>query len=85
MSEHGVKDSDFVSQYGMPEEFAGTPKVNDFMVNKAYEDNVSAEMQLNLDAGMDNKEATAKATSTAKKVRDEVMQNIAKISKARGY
>lgn len=44
MSAHGITDVELLKENGGPEKFAGTPKVNTFMVNKVYHDNLKAGM-----------------------------------------
>ena len=44
MSAQGMTDAELLKANGGPEKFAGTPKVNTFMVNKVYHDNLKAGM-----------------------------------------
>lgn len=85
MSEYGVKDLDFVSEFEMPDDLVGTPAVNDWMINKVYEDNLRAETTINLNNGMDSKEAIKLATRMANEGRQEAKKNLANVRKSRGY
>jgi len=49
MSHQGITDKEMLLENGGPEKYAGTPKVNTFMINKVHKDN--------LKAGMSKKEA----------------------------
>jgi len=84
MSEYGVNDADYV-EFGLPEELVGTKEINDWLVNKVYEDNIKYETEANLEAGMDSKEAISLATKVAKEGRNEAKRNVFMIQKARGY
>jgi hypothetical protein len=85
MSEYGVKDSDYVKEFGMPEELAGTGGINDWLINKVYEDNLREETTANLQNGMDSKEAIQLATRIAKEGKEEAKRNVLKVKKIRGY
>ncbi len=61
MSHQGMTDKELLAANGGPEKFAGTPKVNMFMVNKVYQDN--------LKAGMSKKEANIRKLEAQKLVK----------------
>jgi len=66
MSAQGISDKEMLEAHGGPANYAGTPKVNTYMVNKTYKDN--------LDAGMDRKEANmrkVKAQQVVKAIKNE--------------
>ncbi len=84
MSEYGVKDTDYL-EMGLPEELVGTSKINDWMIDKVYEDNLRNETEANLKAGMDSKEAIKRATQAAKEGKNEAKRNVFMVQQARGY
>ena len=61
MSAQGMTDVELLKANGGPEKFAGTPKVNTFMVNKVYQDN--------LKAGMSSSEANVRRIEAQKLVK----------------
>ncbi len=69
MSAQGISDKEMLESHGGPANYAGTPKVNTFMIHKAYKDN--------LDAGMDKKEANTR--------RVEAQKTVKFIKEQRGY
>jgi len=85
MSEYGVKDTDYCKEFGMPEDICGTPKVNDWLIEKVYTDNRTAELDANLKAGMETKEATKLAEQVASEGRQEAKRNVFMVKQARGY
>lgn len=52
MSHQGITDKEMLLANGGPEKYAGTSKVNSFMVNKVYQENI--------EAGMSKKEANVR-------------------------
>lgn len=66
MSAQGISDVEMLEAHGGPAKYAGTPKVNTYMINKTYEDNLAA--------GMDKREANmrkVKAQKVVKAIKDE--------------
>lgn len=61
MSAQGMTDVELLKANGGPEKFAGTSKVNTFMVNKVYQDN--------LKAGMSKAEANVRKVEAQKLVK----------------
>ncbi len=47
MSAQGITDVEMLKANDGPEKYAGTPRVNTFMVNKVYQDNLKAGMSKN--------------------------------------
>lgn len=47
MSAQGMTDAEILEANGGPANYAGTPKVNTFMVNKVFNDNLKAGMSRN--------------------------------------
>ena len=85
MSEYGTKDQDFVDEFGMPQEFVGTPRVNEYMIDKMYEDNIRAETEANINDGMEPRKATHLAEKKAIAKLKATKRNLQKVTKARGY
>tara|TARA_R110002167_G_scaffold146738_1_gene338302 strand:- start:1398 stop:1631 length:234 start_codon:yes stop_codon:yes gene_type:complete len=69
MSAQGITDVEMLKENGGSEKFAGTPRVNTFMVNKVYKDN--------LKAGMSSKEANVR--------RIEAQRLVKEVKEWRGY
>jgi len=61
MSHQGMTDKDMLAANGGPEKYAGTPKVNTFMINKVFRDNLAA--------GMSRNEANARRVEAQKLVK----------------
>ena len=85
MSIHGVKDSDYCEQYGVPESLCGTPKIKDYMIDKIYRENIEAETKANLEAGMEPGEAMSLATKLAKDGMIQAKKNLRNVTAQRGY
>jgi hypothetical protein len=62
MSAQGITDVEMLEANGGPEKYAGTTKVNTFMVNKVYKDN--------LEAGMPSKEANVRRIEAQRLVKE---------------
>ena len=62
MSAQGITDVEMLKANDGPEKYAGTPKVNTFMVNKVYKDN--------LKAGMSSKEANVRRAEAQRLVKE---------------
>ena len=62
MSAQEITDVEMLKANGGPEKYAGTPKINTFMVNKVYKDN--------LKAGMSSKEANVRRTEAQRLVKE---------------
>ena len=62
MSAQGITDVEMFKANGGPENYAGTPKINTFMVNKVYKDN--------LKAGMSSKEANVRRIEAQRLVKE---------------
>jgi len=69
MSAQGISDKEMLEAHGGPAKFAGTPKVNTYMINKTYKDN--------LESGMDKREANER--------RVKAQQVVKAIKQERGY
>jgi len=61
-SAQGISDKEMLEANGGPMKFAGTPKVNTFMINKVYKEN--------LEAGMDKREANMRRVEAQKLVKE---------------
>ena len=62
MSAQVITDVEMFKANGGPEKYAGTPKINTFMVNKVYKDN--------LKAGMSSKEANVRRIEAQRLVKE---------------
>lgn len=62
MSAQGMTDTEMLEVNGGPAKFAGTPKVNTFMINKVFKDNLAA--------GMSKNEANVRRVAAQKLVKD---------------
>ena len=65
-SAQGISDKEMLEANGGPMKFAGTPKVNTYMINKVYKDN--------LDAGMGKREANLRRVEAQKLVKEIRLQ-----------
>jgi hypothetical protein len=85
MSESGVTDQEYVNKHGVPPELAGTPEINDWMVNKVYDQNFQAEYERATIGGMSEEKATSRARKVADKGKRQGKKTISEIKKTRGY
>ncbi len=69
MSHQGITDKEMLLQNGGPANYAGTPKVNTFMINKVYKDNIAS--------GMSKREANMKKV--------EAQRTLKAVKQWRGY
>jgi hypothetical protein len=84
MSEHGITDQDYADQFGLPQALVGTPAMNDWMINKIYEDNLrncQGELETTGHAAAARKECLKMAS----KSRDEARKLLKSVQKRRGY
>ena len=61
MSGQGISDVEMLEAHDGPANFAGTPKVNTYMVNKTFKDNLAS--------GMDKREANIRRVEAQKVVK----------------
>ena len=85
MSEHGITDQEYVDRFGLPQELVGTPEMNDWMLNKTYEDNIVDCTEDLMSKGKDRNKATGKCKSIAGKNRKAAMKLLKEVQKRRGY
>ena len=69
LSAQGISDKEMLELNGGPASYAGTPKVNTYMVQKVYKENLAT--------GMDKKEANAR--------RVEAQKTVKLVKEMRGY
>lgn len=58
----GVDDMEYVENFGLPEEVAYTPRINDEMLNMVYDQNIAS--------GMDKAEADKTRSQAARDIRE---------------
>ena len=58
----GVDDMEYVEQFGLPQEVAYTPRINDVMLDKVYEDNIAA--------GVTEEQATKNRAQSARDIKE---------------
>lgn len=85
MSMHGITDQDYVDELGAPEELIGKPEINDWIIQKTYEDNLAVETRMNIEEGMDPDKAAKEAEKVAKAGVKVARANLSKVTKSRGY
>jgi uncharacterized protein YneF (UPF0154 family) len=85
MSESGITDQEFVSKHNVPEELAGTPEINEWMINKVYEQNIQSEYERAVKGGMSGAKAKARARKVADNGKRQGRKTISEVKKARGY
>ena len=85
MAHMGVTDIDYVEEMGMPEELAGTPAMNDWMINHVFEGNLEAETREFIDLGHEPDVAAKKAHKIATAAKNAAKLNLQRVTKARGY
>jgi hypothetical protein len=84
MSEHGVTDQEYVDQFGLPQALVGKPEMNEWMINKVYEDNIrdcTEGMEADGHAAASKKECK----KAAEKNRTEAKKLLHTVKKRRGY
>ncbi len=85
MSMDGVKDSEYVELFGVPEDIANTPKINDWLINDTYDKNLELEYNKAIGLGRSEQEANAFAKRIANKGRQEAKQLLATVKSKTGY
>jgi len=85
MSLEGITDQDYVDSFGVPQELANTPKINDWMINDTYEKNLTMEYEAALKSGRSEDEAKRWANKVAINGRNESRKLLKKVKKLRGY
>ena len=85
MSLEGIKDQEYVDNFGAPQELVNTPAINEWMINDTYEQNLTAEYEAAIDAGSNQNEAKQWANKIANNGRNEARKLLKKVRKARGY
>jgi len=85
MSLEGIKDQEYVDNFGVPQELVNTPAINEWMINDTYEQNLTAEYEAAIDAGSNQNEAKQWANKIANNGRNEARKLLKKVRKARGY
>jgi hypothetical protein len=85
MSEHGITDQEYVERFGLPQTLAGTPEMNDWMLNKTYEDNIVDCTEDLINKGESRRKAAGKCTLIAGKNKREAIKLLKEVQKRRGY
>jgi len=68
-----INDMDYVETFNMPHRLAHTPEINDFMLDRTYEDNVASF----LESGLRESEAHTKALSIRNQKQSEIKSLLA--------
>jgi len=85
LSEFGTTDQEYVNDHGAPQDLVGTPKINDWMVEKMYTQNIEAEYEAAINTGASKQEAMSRAKKIAEKGKASARGMIADVRKRRGY
>jgi hypothetical protein len=85
MSENGITDQEYVDRFGLPQALVGTPEMNDWMLNKTYEDNIVDCTEDLISKGESRDKAKSKCTSIAGKNKKAAMKLLKEVQKRRGY
>jgi len=85
MSTDGVTDQEYVELFGVPNEIANTPKINNWLIEDTYNKNLDLEYKKAIKQGRTDKEAQSFAAKVANKGRKEARSNVQKVTKSRGY
>lgn len=85
MSEHGVTDQEYADDFGLPQELVGTPDMNDWMIDKIYEDNVRDCSDALVSQRHDRGRALNICKKTAERNKTEAYALLRSVQKRRGY
>ena len=85
MSEHGVTDQEYVDQFGMPQELVGKTEMNEWMINKVYDDNLRDCSDELVSKGHVRDKANKECKLTAEKNKKEAYKLLKSVQKRRGY
>jgi len=89
-AELGVDDMDIVKEFNLDPDIAYTPKINEVMIEKIYQDNIDAyvEARLREDKSPKDSEQLAKINKAAKAeangLRNQARESLKKLYKKRG-
>jgi hypothetical protein len=85
MSEHGVTDQEYVDQFGMPQELVGKTEMNEWMINKVYDDNLRDCTEDLMSKGEQRNKAENRCKITANKNKVAAKKLLTSVEKRRGY
>ena len=85
MSEQGIKDIDLIEEFGLDPALAGSPEINNAMIQKVYDDNVEVETRIGIEEGMEPRLATQSAMKHADTLKKDTIRNLRQVIKRRGY
>ena len=85
LSMEGVKDSEYVKEFGVPNNMANTPELNNWLINDTYEKNLELEYNKAIQLGRSESEAQSYSKQMANKGRAEARKLLKQVKEKRGY
>ena len=85
MAHTGITDIEYLELLDGPAELAGTPEINDWIIDAVYEQNIIADTEANIVDGMQAEKARTAAMKSAEMGRTTARSMLAKTLKERGY
>lgn len=85
LSMDGVKDSEYVTEFGVPNNIANTPEINNWLINDTYEKNLELEYNNAIQLGRSESEAQSYSKQMANKGRAEARKLLKQVKEKRGY
>ncbi len=81
----GVTDLEYVEEFGVPNNIANTPAINEWLINDTYEKNLEAEYTKAVQLGRNESEAQSYSKQMANKGRQEARKLLKEVRDKRGY
>lgn len=81
----GVTDQEYVNDFGVPQNLANTPEINNWLINDTYKKNLELEYTAAKKLGRSEAEANAWAKQVANKGRKEARSLLNQAKQKRGY
>jgi len=85
MSQHGMKDIEFIEEFGLDPSLEGTPAINDAMLDVVGSLNVKARKEELMMEGINSEQAQKEAFKYANNKRKEAEAHLKAVTKQRGY
>lgn len=85
MSMQGIKDMDYITEFGLDPSLEGTPEINDAMMDVVAMTNIKAEKEHLINTGMTAEQAQQEAHKVANKNRKQAEVHLQAVTEMRGY
>jgi hypothetical protein len=85
MAIDGIKDQEYVENFGAPQALANTPQINDWLIEDTYNKNLELEYTAAIKKGRSEQEAEKWAQKVADKGRKEARNLLRQVQQKRGY